>query len=134
MAIYIAWREEYSVGDPSLDAEHQQIIDSINDLYAAMNGPADGVAKKCALDKLGRYTRDHFDHEEKVLRSVGYPDFAAHKALHDDMRRRTLGLQSHLSLVTARDVILFLKDWWLNHIQAEDKKYAAYVEPATARG
>jgi hemerythrin len=35
--------------------------------------------------------------------------------------------------VTARDVLVFLKDWWLGHIQGEDKKYAPYLQAVAAK-
>jgi len=129
---YIVWKDFYSVDNPLLDAEHKQIIENINELYVAMNGPMDSVAKKRVLERLVQYTQTHFDHEEKIMQEVDYPDLAAHKALHDDMRRQTIELRTHLTLVTARDVLVFLKDWWLDHIQGEDKKYASYMEPLAA--
>ena len=133
MATYIAWKDYYSVNDPSLDAEHKQIIACINELYEAMQGTTDSSTTKQVLDRLVQYTRTHFEHEEKILRDVDFPDFEAHKALHDNMRRRTLSLRTHLTLVTARDVLVFLKDWWLEHIQGEDKKYATYVAALAAK-
>ena len=130
MAAYIAWKNFYTVNNPLLDSEHKQIIENINELYVAMNSPMDSVAKKHVLERLVEYTQTHFDHEEKIMQEVDYPSLAAHKALHDDMRRQTIGLRTHLTLVTARDVLVFLKEWWLGHIQGEDKKYASYVQPA----
>ena len=130
---YVVWKKFYSVNDPLLDAEHKQIIENISELYTAMNGPTDGEATRRVLDRLVQYTRDHFEHEEKVMKAVGFPNFDAHKALHDNMRQRTIGLRTHLSLVTARDMLAFLKDWWLNHIQGEDKQYAVYLEAVAAR-
>ena len=130
MAAYIVWKDFYSVNDPSLDAQHRQIIESINELYDAWESPEAAAATKRVLERLVQYTHTHFDHEEKVMREVGYPEseFEAHKALHDAMRQRTIGLRTNLTLVTARDVLVFLKDWWLNHIQGEDKKYAGYMQ------
>jgi hemerythrin len=81
---------------------------------------------------LVQYTQTHFNHEEKIMQEAGYPDLAAHKALHDDMRKQTIGLRTHLTSVTARDVLVFLKKWWLDHIRGEDKKYASYVELSAA--
>jgi hemerythrin-like metal-binding protein len=127
MEPYIAWKQFYSVNDPSLDAEHKQIIQGINDLHAAMNGADAAIATRNALDRMVRYTYSHFEHEERTLKEIAYPDFDAHKELHDHMRRRTIALRQHLNLVTARDVLVLLKDWWLDHIQGEDKKYAIYI-------
>jgi hemerythrin-like metal-binding protein len=130
MAAYIVWKNFYSVNEPSLDAQHRQVIESINDLYDAWENPEATATTKRVLDRLVEYTQTHFDHEEKIMREAGFPEweFDAHKAQHDAMRQRTIGLRTHLTLVTARDVLVFLKDWWLDHIQGEDKKYAGYVE------
>ena len=128
MAAYITWKDYYSVNDPSLDAEHKRIIQYINDVYAALKNPTqDAAVTKQVLDKLVQYTCSHFDHEEARMREIGYPNFEAHKAQHDDLRRRTVGLRTNVTLVTARDVLVFLKDWFVNHIQGEDKLYAAYM-------
>jgi hemerythrin-like metal-binding protein len=128
MAAYIAWKDYYSVNDPSLDAEHKRIIAYINELYAAMQNPTqDAAATKQVLDKLVQYTCSHFKHEEERMKEVEFPHFEAHKALHDKMRRQTNALRTNLTLVTARDVLVFLKDWFVNHIQGEDKLYAAYM-------
>ena len=40
------------------------------------------------------------------LKEADFPHFEAHKALHDAMTRRTIGLRTHLTLVTARDVLV----------------------------
>ena len=133
MAAYITWKKFYTVNNPSLDAEHKQIIEHINELYVSMNGPTDSVANNHVLERLVQYTQIHFDHEEKIMQEMGYPDAAAHKALHDNMRRRTIGLRTHWTAVTARDVLVVLKDWWLDHIQGEDKKYSILVEPLVMR-
>jgi hemerythrin len=29
-----------------------------------------------------------------------------------------------VGLIASQDLLFFLKQWWLNHIQGEDKKYA----------
>ncbi len=127
MATFITWKSYYSVNDPELDAEHRQIIDCINRLYVSLDDPSQGLVTKQVLDTLVKYTHEHFDHEEKRMQEAGFTGFAAHKELHDDMRRRTQGLRTHLTLVTARDVLGFLKTWWVDHIQGEDKLYASFL-------
>ena len=34
---------------------------------------------------------------------------------------------AHATLVTGRDLLLFLKEWWCNHIQEQDMKYMPYL-------
>ena len=133
MSAYIKWKDSYSVKDPLLDSEHQQIIACINELHDVAQDPNAGEVTKRVLDRLVQYTNTHFAHEEKRLKEVGFPTLEAHKGLHDTMRRRTLDLRTHLTLVTARDVLVFLKDWWLDHIQGEDMSYSSYMMKPVAK-
>ncbi len=124
----IVWRRYYSVGHTSLDAQHKQILGIISDLHAAMEGNRGDAVLRELLDRLYKYTNIHFDHEEQVMREHSFPGLGEHKAQHERMRRKTADLRAHLSLVTAPDLLRFLKQWWTEHIQYEDKAYAPYVQ------
>lgn len=128
MRSYVTWKDYYSVGDETLDTQHQQILDIINDLYDAMQQGVDYEAVARLLDRLVQYTVNHFHCEEECLLAHNYPELTQHKVLHDAMRQRTMGLREHAGLVTGRDLLVFLKEWWCNHIQEEDKKYAPYLK------
>ena len=41
---------------------------------------------------------------------------------------RLIDLRTQLTSQTASELLGFLKDWWLAHIQDEDKKYAVYLQ------
>ena len=127
MAIYVAWKPHYSVGDSSLDAEHQEILKSIDELYAGVTAIKDNAKTKKLLERLVQYTFNHFQHEERIMQEASYPKLAAHKLEHERMRQRTLELRANFSQVKAADLLRFLKEWWTNHIQAEDKSYAPYL-------
>jgi hemerythrin len=128
MDSYIAWKDYYSVGDAAIDGQHKQIIDIINDLYDAMEQGTDASAVTPILDRLVYYTINHFRQEEDCLLAHQYPDLAQHKVLHDKMRRQTIAWRQNADLVTGRDLLIFLKEWWCNHIQQQDKKYAPYLK------
>lgn len=124
---YITWKTFYSVGDEALDREHQKIIALVNELYVAIAVGAVDVKKNRILDALVQYASDHFQHEEQLLRECNYPNFESHKALHNDMRQRTLEFHKNLNSVEGPELLAFLKQWWINHIQAEDKQYSPYM-------
>jgi len=128
MANCITWKDFYSVGEPSLDAEHKHIIGILNEMFEAVERGSDHEILKSALDRLVQYTLVHFNHEEEVMQEHDYPDLQRHKALHDRLRKRTIDLRQHITLVTGHDMLFFLKEWWIGHIQGEDKKYSPYVE------
>ncbi len=130
MAEYIAWRPYYSVGDDSLDAQHKVIIGLINELYTAVLAKSPDVDLKGIMDRMIRYTLTHFQHEEQLMLECGFPGLQAHKFLHEQLRQRTVDLRDNLNLVTARDLLRFLKDWWCEHIQEKDKAYAPYLQVA----
>ena len=67
MAFCIAWKDYYSVGDESLDAQHKQLLGIINELYGAIEQGADRLAVRPILDRLLQYTLTHFKHEEEVM-------------------------------------------------------------------
>lgn len=130
MMVYVAWQDSLSVNDRSLDAEHQQIIDTINRLYLPMQGRTPGLAAERILGTLAQHARTHFDHEEERMQEIAFREFLPHRAMHDRMMRRMLALKAHLTLMPAPHVLAFLKDWWLQHIQVEDQKYAIGLEAA----
>ena len=127
MGAFVEWRSYYSVGEPALDAEHQQILGFIDELYAAMTVGQQNTKTIVLLDQLVQYTLNHFQHEERIMRECDYPQLSAHRAEHERMKQRTLDIRTNIEVVTNRDILQFLKDWWTNHIQDVDKSYSPYL-------
>jgi hemerythrin len=125
MAAILVWKETYSVGDDAIDAQHKQIVELINEMHAAVQRNAGPSALRPMLDHMVQYTMKHFKYEESLLQMHNYPELAMHQALHDKMRIRTLAFRDNIASLTPSDVLSFLKEWWHNHIQNEDKKYSA---------
>jgi hemerythrin len=131
--ILIEWKDFYSVGCPELDAQHQIIIEVINDLCMGMQIGAPEEAKKHLIDRLVRYTHAHFQREEQVMQYFGYPDTAEHQGLHNQMTHCTLELRSRYQEVSFSELLQFLKEWWTEHICGEDKRYSPYVKRGLAK-
>ena len=133
MEKYLEWKPFYSVGDASLDEEHKRLLGIVDDLHTAIQAGNQQDLVQDVLDRLTHYTMTHFDHEEQVMcRGCGYPRFEAHKVMHDEMRRRTLELRATPEDIAVRDLLQFVKNWWVRHIQNQDKAYAPYLD-AVAR-
>jgi hemerythrin len=133
MIPYVTWNDYYSVSEPSLDKEHKQIIFCINDLYEALQDGKSAQVVQPILDRLAEYTMTHFQHEEEIMQAHDYPSLAEHREVHNQMRKKTLALQEHPDTVSGQDLLVFLKQWWIEHIQGEDKKYAPYMELSGSR-
>jgi len=128
MAI-IEWKDTYSVGIKSIDQQHKIWIGLINKLHDAMGK---GEGKKILADifeEVVDYTKTHLKNEEALFEKYGYPDTAAHKAIHAKLTQQVLEKQKEIqdgkSLMTM-DVMTFLKNWLIDHIQNTDKKYTAF--------
>ena len=93
-----------------------------------MQGHAPGLAAERLLDGLIHSACIHFQHEENRMKEIVFVGFEAHKALHDEMLQWMTGLRSQLMARVACDSMKFIKDWWLDHILNEDKKYATFVD------
>ncbi|MCL2793082.1 MAG: bacteriohemerythrin [Spirochaetaceae bacterium] len=124
------WDAAYSVGHPTIDDQHKNLVNMINDLFQLNNdGTATKAAFAIAFRKAGDYAQTHFNDEEKILEKIGYPNLAEHKKEHitfinEVWSQFTLFNEGNASLV---DLARFLKKWLLTHIAVSDKKYAPYL-------
>ncbi|MDO9308959.1 MAG: bacteriohemerythrin [Deltaproteobacteria bacterium] len=121
----INWSRSYSVGVNQMDSEHQRLIDIINNLYTAMRSGRSKDAIGSILDELVEYTKTHFAHEERLMKESGYTGFDEQKRAHEALISQVIEIQGKYRSGTAlgQEVMSFLKNWLVNHIQGLDKRY-----------
>lgn len=120
------WTPIYSVNVKELDAQHQKIFALINDLSELRNGD---VNKKLdeIIKGLDEYAIYHFGTEESYFKKFAYPGAGEHIGAHEKYVEKIDELknekdQSKLTL----NLLKFLSDWWVNHIQTVDQKYSDF--------
>jgi hemerythrin len=128
----VTWHTSYSVGIPLIDAQHQELINLTNALYAScMTGRESSKAVflktiRGAVDYIGY----HFSTEEKIMERISYPEYAAHKKQHKDFVKEVLrGVDDFTSgrKFIPNAFVHYLKDWVLTHIAVTDKKLGEYL-------
>lgn len=127
---FIAWQEEYCVGNSILDRQHQFVVHSINRLYETRMADGAEAALDALLDSLYQYTKTHFAYEERLLETASFPELESHRALHRRMEAKTLELKEHClagKRELTEELFRFLKDWWLGHILQEDFGYRPFL-------
>jgi len=127
---FMQWQDSYSVGVPAMDIQHKQLVALINQLYEAMRTGKGEAAMQNILPALVQYTKTHFNSEEKFMHDAGYPNIAAHQALHHKLAQQVNDLMDKFKsgkMVPTVSVATFLKDWLINHIQGQDKQYGAFI-------
>ncbi len=124
------WGPNFSVGMDSIDKQHQELVGMLNDLFDAMQQGQGKDAMGKILDGLISYTANHFAVEEAMFDKHGYPDTEAHKQQHKDLVAKVLDFQKEFkagNATVSSELMLFLKEWLINHIAGSDKKYGPFL-------
>jgi len=119
-----------SVGIMEMDNQHKRIIEIVNNFNKAVKsgGSVKGAAK--AMDDLVDYAKNHLQAEEELLRRHKYPEYDQHKRIHTMMLDKLAHLQQRAASGekgAVLDVMNFVRDWLVNHIQKIDVKYGRYI-------
>ncbi len=125
-ARFIEWSEDMSVGHPELDRDHQRLIGILNNLGINMELGNRNVVE-FILDDLADYAQVHFRREEAYLESIGFPDLARHRTIHDAISQRIDDAKwkyfQGFAATLEGELLVFLTTWLNNHILVEDMKY-----------
>ena len=129
--LYMVWNSNYSVGVNNIDNQHLRIMTIINDLYVSIQLQQGTGAIKAILLELLACARVQFRFEEDLLKALDYPGYEGHVRLHDEIRNR-ISILHHVAIDENEPelVLIFLKEWWKNHILVEDMKYSEFVKHA----
>lgn len=122
----LAWSSEYSVGVKSIDSQHTKLFEILNELHDAMMSGQGKSVTGALLEKLVRYTREHFSCEERLMEAAGYPELPKHRMQHEALTRQVGDFMSRYQKGEGTvnvDLLVFVRDWLKNHIQREDKEY-----------
>jgi hemerythrin len=125
------WSERFCIGDETIDAQHCYLFALANELLTTTGKVA---LTQCAM-KLFRYVREHFNHEEALMRRIGYPDEQDHVHLHDELitRLATISQAIQQDEWSSQEMELFMVRWLLGHILQVDIRLAEYMKrPACA--
>ena len=127
---FMTWNDKLSVGVETLDKQHVVLIETINELHAAMMKGQARAAAGQILHNLVDYTRDHFAAEEAMMEAAQYPALPAHRLVHRELTRQVeeyVGRYEKGDITLGVHLLNFLSDWLTKHIQGEDKKYGPWL-------
>ncbi len=128
---YFTWSDDLSVGVKKFDEEHKQLIAFVNQLHTGLLAGDAASKVYLVLEGLIDYTEIHFAHEEDLMIVHKYSDFENHKAEHEALVKKVLEFKNQLDDGKASfsiELMSFLKDWLINHINGTDKKYSAFFK------
>jgi hemerythrin len=127
---FMTWNDKFSVGAKTIDQQHARLFATVNELHAAMmNGRAKNVVGSL-LEKLIKYTVEHFACEEHLLQAAKYPGLVTQRAHHADFTRQVdefIARYKRSDDTVNIGLLQFLSDWLTRHIQREDRRYSPFL-------
>jgi hemerythrin len=91
----LKWKPAYSLGIPSVDLEHREMIGMINELYDRMEGQFEAEAIEDFLGDIHANISAHFALEERLMREAGYEEYEDHKEEHEDLLDQIRDMMDH---------------------------------------
>lgn len=119
--VLIEWRDEFKVGVPAIDREHQEFIALINKAHAHMAEPGSDVTISDFLGEIYTHIASHFDAEERLMRAARYDQTEEHARLLDEMRDMMRDYE-HCHLYKEDELFARLRDWFVNHFKTHDAR------------
>ncbi len=136
MANKFIWQDIYSVGIPSIDAQHKDFFSTTNEIIDLLNRKESATNEQLLAEvmKLVNYANTHFKTEEGYFDKLHYFDAATHEAAHNSYRKRVAYYLEEFAkpeVDTPRmaDEIASYSIYWLSdHILQVDKQYTIFFK------
>lgn len=123
---FISWKAEYSLGIPSADAEHKELIGLINEIHDELLRPDAGEsAVQDFLGELYAKISAHFALEERLMREHSYDGYEDHKADHERLLDEIRDLMDEFEDSSFLDASVFggrLEAWFSDHFRTMDAR------------
>ena len=128
---FISWNENLSVSVREFDEQHKVLLRLISDLFNRMEDGSGNDILGETLKKLIDYTEYHFGMEERNFNQHGYPLKEEHINQHNQLVSKAKELYRGIEKnegVLSIEVLDFLQNWVVNHINKTDKKYSEFFK------
>ena len=127
----ISWKESYSVGNATLDAQHKNLLGICNrmTLCAEDSGIESFGEFHLILNDLAEYAATHFKTEEMYLMHVNYPHIGEQKSEHSAFSEQLAEFlyQATTGVIDKPALAQRIEAWWVDHILGSDMRYKSYL-------
>jgi len=127
------WDKSLETGHEKIDEQHKQLFATLDKITLESQQGRGKDEIYNTLNFLNQYTIMHFMTEEKLQKETGYPEYLAHKKIHDDFKATVKNLTNTLiekgpvkELIDT--AVKTVGDWLITHIKVNDIKMAAFLK------
>ncbi len=139
----IIWRDQMSVGNDLIDQDHRYLLCLVNSVELAIRHSEDSEDLLSFVAQLVQYTHFHFEREERIQKTVLYPQASSHHDTHQEILAHLRQIELDVSelnqhalgnklvvgeweMVTGA-VVQLLREWILEHVLKDDKRMEPYL-------
>ena len=125
----IEWDDIYSIGNQTIDLEHKNLFESINNYIIETRGGHGLEVLDKTLSAMIAYADSHFDREEKLMLRYGYKKYNKHKHEHDQFRH---DIAKYKMIIAGGDdisleVAFYLPAWIKHHVLNVDMNMGLFL-------
>ncbi len=121
----IAWDDRFSVGIASVDHEHRELIELVNQTHERLKRPDAEITVPDFLGEIYTRVSAHFALEEKLMRASRYAHYPEHKADHERLLDAIRDIMDDYEDSRVFDEERFaqrLATWFTDHFRTHDAR------------
>lgn len=131
----LAWQDDFATGVPEIDEQHMILVHTLNEAGETLSKDASMAVFERITQDLLSYALYHFDTEEGLMQEYAYNEQSRAEAIrHQEQHRafstKVLAVRDSLKAgvkIPPGEILAFLNEWLVNHIQNTDKLLAAFI-------
>lgn len=133
----ITWDPKYAIGEPEVDAQHQELFRRADQLLRAIQMGCATAEVERVMTFVGDYVHLHFSAEEALMRGRSYPQLGAHQVEHRVLIKALVELKRDLAThgptpEFAARLGAALVDWLRDHITTSDQAFGLWLQAQAA--
>lgn len=122
----LQWEPRLSVGNETLDTQHQAILARCNALADCLDEANDRRFDE-TFQELMALAREHFAAEEALLVRCGYPELEDYRSEREEFDYLSAEIITTENF-DRNELQTFLVLWWSGHILGATRKHRAFLE------
>ena len=129
------WQDDFSTGVAEIDEQHMILVHTLNEAGETLRKDASMAVFERITQDLLSYALYHFDTEEGLMQEYAYneqsrEEATQHQEQHRAFSSKVLAVRDSLKAgvkIPPGEILAFLNEWLVNHIQNTDKLLAKFI-------
>lgn len=132
----LQWTDALAIGIEDIDRHHRQLFEIINELHDAIDANLTESVIGDILLRLTDYVGYHFECEEQIMRSLGFPEIETHQVEYNNLLTKLGYLIYEYETKSggiANSMLDYLQNLVITHVTTEDAKIGRFLDPERDR-